>query len=70
MPEVGGKKFPYTPEGRLKADKARKELLRSVKLEQLEERVSPGLKIMKNRKTLKKSSNRDAVTKSNPMKMY
>ena len=49
MPEVGGKKFPYTPEGMLAAKKA---------------------KAAMNRKTLKKSTNRDAVTKSNPIKGY
>mgnify|MGYP003137017333 CR=1 FL=1 len=58
MPEVGGKKFPYTPAGKQAAKK-----------EMLKEQIKPG-KMTKNRKTLKKSSNRDAVTKSNPMKMY
>ena len=59
MPEVDGKEFPYTPEGMLAA-----------KEEMLKKRIEPGPKILRNRKTLKQSSNRDAVTKSNPIKGY
>tara|TARA_R100001594_G_scaffold12784_1_gene28082 strand:+ start:473 stop:652 length:180 start_codon:yes stop_codon:yes gene_type:complete len=59
MPKVGGKEFPYTPEGMLEAKK-----------EMLKERIKPGPKMLRNRKTLKKSTNRDAVTNSNPIKGY
>jgi hypothetical protein len=59
MPEVDGKKYAYTEEG---MNQARKEMLKK--------RTEPGPRILKDRKTLKKSSNRDAVTKSNPIKGY
>ena len=59
MPEFEGVKYPYTEAGKQAAREA-----------MLEKRTEPGPRILKDRKTLKQSTNRDAVTKSNPIKGY
>lgn len=59
MPEYEGVKYPYTEAGK----KAARE-------EMLKKRTEPGPRILNDRKTLKQSTNRDAVTKSNPIKGY
>ena len=69
MPEFEGVKYPYTKEGMSLAKKAKKGMNLGKK-DMLKKRTELGPKILRDRKTLKKSTNRDAVTKSNPMKGY
>jgi len=68
MPTVDGKQFAYTPEGMLAA---KNERLKNPYMKSESPKLVTSLpntaKPNQNRKTLKKSSNRDAVTKSSPL---
>ena len=64
MPTVDGKQFAYTPEGMLAA---KNERLKNPYMKSESPKLPNTAKPNQNRKTLKKSSNRDAVTKSSPL---